>query len=85
MNDRENRPDPLAPPGLLEEPRRKPGVWLVYVLLLALAIPWYWPEGYRGPLLLGFPLWAAVTVLCVILLAGWTCRVIAACWRDEEE
>lgn len=85
MNDRESRPDPLAPAGLLAEPRRKPRVWLVYALLLALAIPWYWPAGYRGPLLLGFPLWVAATVLCVLLLAGWTCWVIAACWRDEGE
>ena len=85
MNDRENRPDPLAPAGLLAEPRRKLRVWLVYALLLALAIPWYWPAEYRGPLLLGFPLWVAATVLSVILLAGWTCWVIAACWRDEGE
>ena len=85
MNDRETPPDPLAPAGLLAEPRRKLRVWLVYALLLALAIPWYWPAGYRGPLLLGFPLWVAATVLSVILLAGWTCWVIAACWRDEGE
>jgi hypothetical protein len=84
VNDRRNCSDPLAPAGLRSEPRRKPWVWLVYALLLALAIPWYWPAGYRGPLLLGFPLWAAATVLCVVLLAGWTCWVIAACWRDGE-
>ena len=40
---------------LVSEPRKVRYIWIVYLLLYALAVPWYWPEGYRGPLVLGFP------------------------------
>ena len=44
------------------EPRKKPVVWVVYVLLFAVAVPWYWPTGYSGHAVMGLPLWVAVTV-----------------------
>ena len=47
---------------LVSEPRKVRYIWIVYLLLYALAVPWYWPEGYRGPLVLGFPLWVAVSL-----------------------
>ena len=72
---------------LVVEPRRIRYIWLVYLLLYALAIPWYWPEGYRGPLILGFPLWVAVSLGAVLLLAAWTVWVIRRYWimAQEEE
>ena len=72
---------------LIVEPRKIRYVWLVYLLLYALAIPWYWPEGYRGPLILGFPLWVAVSLGAVLLLAAWTVWVIRRYWimAQEEE
>jgi len=72
---------------LVVEPRKIRYVWLVYLLLYALAIPWYWPEGYRGPLILGFPLWVAVSLGAVLLLAAWTVWVIRRYWimAQEEE
>ena len=68
---------------LSREPRKVRWVWLVYLLLYAIAIPWYWPAGYRGPLVAGFPLWVVVTLVGVLLLAGWTLWVIANHWRDR--
>ena len=72
---------------LVVEPRKIRYIWLVYLLLYALAIPWYWPEGYRGPLILGFPLWVAVSLGGVLLLAVWTVWVIRRYWimAQEEE
>jgi len=72
---------------LVVEPRKIRYIWLVYLLLYALAIPWYWPEGYRGPLILGFPLWVAVSLGAVLLLAVWTVWVIRRYWimAQEEE
>jgi hypothetical protein len=67
------------------EPRKVGYVWLVYFALYALAIPWYWPAGYRGPLVLGFPLWVAVTLLAVLLLAVWTGFVIQRYWIQVGE
>ena len=68
---------------LVREPRKVRWVWLVYLLLYAIAIPWYWPAGYRGPLVAGFPLWVVVTLSAVLLLACWTAWVIAHYWRDR--
>ena len=70
---------------LIREPRRHPWLWLVYLLLYAAAIPWYWPAGYRGPLILGLPLWVAVSLLAVLLLAGWTGWVISRYWKTVGE
>ncbi len=66
---------------LVREPRKVRWVWLVYLLLYAIAIPWYWPAGYRGHLVAGFPIWVVVTLVGVLLLAGWTLWVIANHWR----
>ena len=71
--------------GLRDEPRRHPLIWVVYLLLFAVAVPWYWPTGYRGPLLLGLPLWAAVSLGAVVLMALWTGFVIRRWWREEED
>ena len=68
---------------LVREPRKVGWVWLVYLLLYAVAIPWYWPTGYSGHPILGLPLWVAVTVAAVILLALWTSFVITQYWRDS--
>ena len=68
----------------LSEPRRVWWLWLVYVLLYAVAIPWYWPADYRGPLILGLPLWVVVTLLSVIALALWTLFAITRYWKSGE-
>ena len=69
------------------EPRKIRFICLVYLLLYALAIPWYLAAGYRGPLILGFPLWVAVSLGAVLLLAAWTVWVIRRYWimAQEEE
>jgi hypothetical protein len=62
-------------------------IWLVYLVLYAVAIPWYWPADYVGPIVLGFPLWVATTLLAILVLAIWTAFVIHRFWLvdDEEE
>lgn len=70
---------------IVEEPRAKPWVWVVYLLLFALAIPWYWPAGSIGRVVMGVPLWVAVTLGSVVLLALWTVFVIARYWRVRSE
>ena len=67
------------------EPRSKPLIWVVYLLLYAIAIPWYWPAGYRGPLIGGFPLWVAVSLGAILGLALWTVWVLNKYWQEEEE
>ncbi len=74
---------PFEGEGLGDEPRQHPLIWVVYLLLFAVAVPWYWPTGYRGPLVLGLPLWAAVSLGAVVLMALWTGFVIRRWWREE--
>ncbi|SVD16712.1 uncharacterized protein METZ01_LOCUS369566 [marine metagenome] len=73
-------PDPYET--LEREPRSSAWVWLGYLVLYAIAIPWYWPVGFRGPLILGLPTWVAVTLMAVVALALWTNLVIRRCWID---
>ena len=75
---------PVEVEGLRDEPRRHRLIWVVYLLLFAVAVPWYWPTGYRGPLVLGLPLWAAVSLGAVVLMALWTGFVIRRWWREED-
>ncbi len=75
---------PVEVEGLRDEPRRHPLIWVVYLLLFVVAVPWYWPTGYRGPLVLGLPLWAAVSLGAVVLMALWTAFVIRRWWREED-
>ena len=67
------------------EPLNVGWIWLVYAALYAIAIPWYWPANFRGPLVLGLPLWTVVTLLSVFALACWTAVVIWKFWRAEED
>ena len=71
--------------GLQREPRRRAWIWLVYLVLFAVAVPWYWPESFRGPLVGGLPLWVAVTVGSIFLLAAWTAFVITRYWVDLDD
>lgn len=77
--------DALVADHLQCEPRKRAWIWGVYAALYAVAIPWYWPTGFRGPLLLGLPLWAAVSLLSVVALGVWTVFVISRYWIDLEE
>ncbi|NKB69104.1 MAG: hypothetical protein GKR89_18705 [Candidatus Latescibacteria bacterium] len=70
--------------GLVREPRKVGWIWWVYLLLVGLTIPWYWPAGFRGPLIAGFPLWVFVSLSGVLVLAGWTAWVIFHFWRMDE-
>ncbi len=69
---------------IIQEPRKVRWVWCVYLFLYALAIPWYWPQDYQGPLVAGFPLWVAVTLLSVAALAVFTGWVIFTYWQVRE-
>ncbi|MBT3343645.1 MAG: hypothetical protein HN712_30035 [Gemmatimonadetes bacterium] len=77
-------PTSTDPLDVLErEPRKSAWVWWGYLVLYAIAIPWYWPAGYRGPLVLGLPTWVAVTLVAIVALALWTNFVIYRCWIDH--
>ena len=55
---------------------RKPRAWilLVYLVLFALVIPWYWPAGDSRHAF-GFPFWALATLAAVFLTSVFTAWV----------
>lgn len=48
---------------------------LIYLLLLAVIIPWYWPEDVDA-IYFGFPLWAIVSLLAGFLVSILTAVVL---------
>ncbi|MCH8263997.1 MAG: hypothetical protein IIC10_01260 [Proteobacteria bacterium] len=58
-------------------PSQKSRAWIVvvYLVLLTLLIPWYWPEN-DSLQLFGFPLWALVSLAVLFaasLFTAWLC------------
>jgi hypothetical protein len=68
-----------------DEPFRHVWVWVVYAVLFALAIPWYFPGGRPEPIWLGFPRWVAVSLGATLAIAGFTAYVIERYWSEDEE
>lgn len=54
--------------------KRRGWIALVYCVLLALVIPWYWPAGDTRHLL-GIPLWALATLGAVFATSAFTAWV----------
>ena len=55
----------------------------LYIILIALGIPWYWPQDSRS-LILGAPAWVAVAVLCSLLASCLTAYILFNSSSDEE-
>lgn len=58
--------------------------WVVpaYLVLFALGVPWYFPEGQTGPLVWGIPLWAAVSLGCSVAVSVLTAYLALRRWPD---
>jgi hypothetical protein len=64
---------------------RFPGwVFLVYALLFALAIPWYFPRSLGERIWIGVPLWVAVSFGVTLAIAVFTVFVIRRYWPDDD-
>jgi hypothetical protein len=61
-------------------------VWIVYLILFVIGIPWYWPSGDER-IFLGFPLWVVVTIAVSFVISCYTARLFWNHWPslDEEE
>ena len=59
--------------------------WSGYLLLLAVGVPWYWewfPET-AARLVLGMPVWAAVSLAASAAASFWTVLLLAQKWPEE--
>lgn len=73
----------------MSDERRQSGgarsTWVIYALLIALSIPWYFPAGSGEPLVFGFPLWCFVSLCCYVGVALLTIRRLDRLWDDQVE
>lgn len=67
----------------LVEPRSRPWIWLVYVLLFGASVPWYLPAG--PPVLwLGLPHWVVISLCASLGVAVFTAYVIKRYWSEAD-
>ena len=59
------------------------GHWILLVLLLALTVPWYWPETARAPYVLGLPIWGFTSLVFSLLFAIAMAWAIMTTWKDD--
>jgi hypothetical protein len=71
-------------PRVPDEPRFHPWIWIVYALLLAVSIPWYFPREGPEPIWLGFPRWVTVSLMADVAMAVFTAFVIHRYWGEED-
>ena len=68
-----DRPQPL-------EPRSRPWIWAVYVVLFAASVPWYLPAGGPLRIWLGLPHWVVISLAAYLAVAMFTAWVVASYW-----
>ncbi len=64
------------------EPRSRPWIWVVYLGLFAVVIPWYVPSDAPVRYWLGLPHWAVVSLAAQFAVAVFTLFVVARYWSD---
>lgn len=75
MQEPGDRDDPSALRGL-----RRPWIWLVYLLLFALSVPWYLPADAAPALWLGVPYWVVLSLAAVVAIAAFTAWCAQRYW-----
>ena len=61
------------------EPRSRPWIWIVYILLFGASVPWYLPAG-PPRLWFGLPHWVLISLAASLGVAIFTAFVIARYW-----
>lgn len=52
-----------------KEPAKNPIFWALWLLLIVLSVPWYFPPGTYEPIVVGLPLWVLTIVIVSVLYA----------------
>lgn len=66
------------------EPIKVKWIWPVLILIILAGVPWYFPRGAVQPVVLGFPLWAFVSLMMSLLLSVFLYYVITHHWKMEK-
>ncbi len=67
-----------------QNPFQRPWIWLVYLLLFAASIPWYFAKGSTPEIWLGLPHWVVISLLAAVAIAGFSAMLIYRLWREDQ-
>jgi len=59
-------------------------LWITYLILLAVGIPWYWPEG-DTTLWLGLPAWVVTAIVASAAISALTVMALKNPWPGEDD
>lgn len=68
-----------------KEPIKHPLIWITLLVIVILMVPWYFPESAVHPIILGFPLWAFVSLVMAAVLSAFLGYVLKHYWIMDEE
>ena len=63
-------------------------IWIVYLLLATVSIPWYWwlvPQAMAIRPVIGLPLWVFVSICGSAIISCYTCWLLMRSWPGEAE
>ncbi len=66
------------------EPSSTGWIWIVYVALFVLSIPWYLPGESPPSIWLGLPYWVWISLSVTLVIALFTVFVIRCYWLKGE-
>lgn len=58
-------------------------VWIGFIILIVLLVPWYMPKAWGEIIVFGLPLWGLLTILLNICLVCYIIYVINNHWDIE--
>ena len=56
---------------------------IVFLILLALGIPWFWPSG-NSVLIYGLPAWVVSAIVVSVLCSAFTAYLLRKPWTHEK-
>ncbi|HHZ93543.1 TPA: hypothetical protein EYN98_30440 [Candidatus Poribacteria bacterium] len=59
-------------------------IWLIYIVLLAVGVPWYWDSGDKT-IWFGFPAWVMVAIIVSLILSCLTAWLLQRPWSETPE
>ncbi|MDJ0655649.1 MAG: hypothetical protein QNJ40_15905 [Xanthomonadales bacterium] len=63
----------------------RPWIWLIFLALFALSVPWYLPKSDQPPLWLGLPYWVVLSLLACLAIAIFTAWTIGRYWPGNDD
>lgn len=66
-----------------KEPIQFKKMWLIFIIIALVSVPWYFPEGAIQSVILGFPLWGFISLVASIALSIFLGYFINNCWDME--